>query len=286
MNTSGTTKSVHQKLLNIRDKTKEHFNHLLIRYALERLLYRIETSGNDKNFVLKGAMLFALWQNVPGRPTRDIDLLGFGEVNHQRMKNLFSQACLADVVDDGLRFDANSIVTEDIRDDKEYHGIRVRLNSYLGNARIAIQIDIGFGDAITPEPAEIVYPTILDFPAPRIRAYHPSTVVAEKFNAMIVLGMMNSRLKDFYDVYVILYQMSIDEQHLADAIKSTFERRKTPIPVELPVVFTDDFVNDGSKEVQWLAFLKRSLLADCDLSFSQVVTMIQHKLWPVVSKLK
>ncbi len=286
MSFSGITQSVHQKLLNVRDKTGEQFNHLLIRYGLERLLYRLAASGHDESFVLKGAMLFALWKNVPGRPTRDIDLLGFGDINHQRLRQIFNDACMADVVADGLKFDADSIVTEDIRDDQEYHGIRVRLNGYLGNARVAIQIDIGFGDAVTPAPMPIDYPTILDFPAPRIRAYHPATVVAEKFNAMIVLGMMNSRLKDFYDVYVILYQMSIDDKQLADAIRSTFERRKTPLPAQLPLVFTDDFVNDGSKEVQWRAFLKRSLLADCDLSFSQVVVMIQQKLWPVVSKLR
>ncbi len=285
MSFSGITQSVHQKLLSVRDKTGEQFNHLLIRYGLERLLYRLSAAGHNETFVLKGAMLFSLWKNVPGRPTRDIDLLGLGDVNHQRMRQIFTDACKADVIADGLCFDADSIVTEDIRDDQEYHGIRVRLTSYLGNARLAIQIDIGFGDAVSPAPMLIEYPTILDFPAPRIRAYHPATVVAEKFNAMIVLGMMNSRLKDFYDVYIILYQMNIDSKQLADAICSTFERRKTPLPVQMPSVFTDDFVNDGNKEVQWRAFLKRSLLADCDLSFSQVVVMIQQKLWPIVSKL-
>jgi len=283
---SGVTQSVHQKLLNIRDKTGEQFNHLLIRYGLERLLYRIVASENDGMFVLKGAMLFALWRNVPGRPTRDVDLLGFGELDHERLKKVFTDACMVEVVDDGLRFDPKSIVTDDIRDDQEYHGVRVRLIGYLGNARIALQIDVGFGDAITPAPTIIDYPTILDFPAPRIRAYHPATVVAEKFNAMIVLGMMNSRLKDFYDVYIILQHMGIDDTQLADAIQSTFQRRKTPLPTELPLVFTDDFINDGNKETQWKAFLKRSLLTDCELSFSQIVESIQQQLWPIVLQLQ
>lgn len=283
---SGVTQSVHQKLLNIRDRTGEQFNHLLIRYGLERLLYRIVASENDGMFVLKGAMLFALWRNVPGRPTRDVDLLGFGELDHERLKKVFTDACMAEVVDDGLRFDPKSIVTDDIRDDQEYHGVRVRLIGYLGNARIALQIDVGFGDAITPAPTIIDYPTILEFPAPRIRAYHPATVVAEKFNAMIVLGMMNSRLKDFYDVYIILQHMGIDEAQLADAIQSTFQRRKTPLPTELPLVFTDDFISDGNKETQWKAFLKRSLLTDCELSFSQIVESIQQKLWPIVLQLQ
>ena len=279
---SGVTQSVHQKLLNIRDKTGEQFNHLLIRYGLERLLYRLVASGHDDDFVLKGAMLFALWQDVPGRPTRDVDLLGLGEMDHKRLRKIFTDACMVDVVDDGLRFDAASIVTDDIRDDQEYHGIRVRLVGYLGNARIAIQIDVGFGDAITPAPTIIDYPTILDLPAPRIRAYHPATVVAEKFNAMIVLGMMNSRLKDFYDVHVILRNMNIDDQELAEAIQATFERRNTPLPNEMPLVFTEDYVNDGNKETQWRAFLKRSQLADYDLPFSRIVHDLQQRLWPVV----
>lgn len=282
MSSSGVTQSVHQKLLNIRDKTGEQFNHLLIRYGLERLLYRLVTSGNDEMFVLKGAMLFVLWQDVPGRPTRDIDLLGFGDVNHERLQQIFADVCVAEVVDDGLHFDPNSIVTDDIRDDQEYHGIRVRLMAYLGNARLAIQIDVGFGDAVTPSPTTIEYPTILDFPAPRIRAYRPATVIAEKFNAMIVLGMMNSRLKDFYDVHVILRNMNIDDQELADAIQATFERRNTSLPDEMPLVFTEDYINDGNKETQWRAFLKRSQLADYDLPFSQIVHDLQQRLWPIV----
>lgn len=283
---SGITQSVHQKLLNVRDKTGEQFNHLLIRYALERFLYRFVASGHSGDFVLKGAMLFSLWRDVPGRPTRDVDFLGFGDVGHERLREVFADACMAKVVDDGLRFAPESIATDDIRDDQEYHGIRVRLVGYLGNARIALQIDIGFGDAIMPAPATVEYPTILDFPAPRIRAYHPATVVAEKFNAMIVLGMMNSRLKDFYDVYIILRHMGLDDAQLAEAIQSTFQRRKTPLPMELPLVFTDDFINDGNKETQWKAFVKRSLLTDINLSFHQIVAGIQQKLWPVLLRLR
>ena len=166
MSSSGMAQSVHQKLLNLRDKTGEQFNHLLMRYGMERLLYRLTASGHEQQFVLKGAMLFALWQDVPGRPTRDIDLLGFGEISHDRLRQVFVDACNSDVAEDGLRFDPDSITTDDIRDDQEYHGVRVRLTAFLGNARLAIQVDVGFGDAITPEPAIIEYPAILDFPPP------------------------------------------------------------------------------------------------------------------------
>jgi hypothetical protein len=279
------TQSVHQKLLNICSRTGEQFNHLLIRYGLERLLYRLAASGHDSDFVLKGAMLFVLWENVPGRPTRDIDLLGFGEMNQARLRKIFIDVCTVDVTDDGLYFDPNSIETDDIRDNQEYRGIRIRLMGYLGKARIAIQIDVGFGDALTPQPETIEYPSILDFPALCIRAYHPATVIAEKFNAMITLGIMNSRLKDFYDIYMILQYMSLDDVLLGEAIRSTFERRKTPLPTELPVVFTEDYIIEGNKEIQWAAFLKRSLLTDCRLSFKQVVTNLQNRLWPIVSQL-
>ena len=285
MSSSGMAQSVHQKLLNLRDKTGEQFNHLLMRYGMERLLYRLAASGHGQQFVLKGALLFALWQDVPGRPTRDIDLLGLGEISHGSLRQVFVDACKADVVEDGLRFDPDSITTDDIRDDQEYHGIRVRLAAFLGSARLAIQVDVGFGDAITPAPTVIEYPAILDFPPACIRAYHPATVVAEKFNAMIVLGMMNSRLKDFYDVHVILNHMNIDDRELAGAIESAFERRKTPLPEKTPLVFTDDFINDGAKETQWRAFLKRSLLVDCDLTFSQVVNDLRQELWPIILQL-
>ncbi|MHC4873127.1 MAG: nucleotidyl transferase AbiEii/AbiGii toxin family protein [Planctomycetota bacterium] len=281
----GIQKSVHQKLINHRDKTGEQFNSLLIRYGLERLLYRLVEAGYGEQFVLKGAMLFALWHNIPGRPTRDIDLLGFGDIDHKQLNLIFSDACKAKVVDDGLKFDSTAIFTEDIRDDQEYHGIRVRLTAFLGNARIAIQVDVGFGDALTPSPLFMEYPAILDFPSPQIHAYHPATVVAEKFNAMIELGMMNSRLKDFFDIHMILDKMDINNQLLSDAIKATFNRRGTMLPKEIPLVFTNDYLSDGNKEIQWQAFLRRSGIDCCNLSFSQVVAEIKQKLWPVVSKI-
>lgn len=203
MSADRVVKSVHQRLLNIRDQTGEQFNHLLMRYAQERLLYRIQAAGHGNRFVLKGAMLFSLWRDIPGRPTRDVDLLGLGDLSRERLRTIFVDTCNASVVDDGMRFDPDTIRTEDIQGDQEYHGIRVRLVGFLGPARLAIQIDIGFGDSLTPPPTDIDYPTILDFPAPRLRAYHPATVVAEKLNAMVVLGALNSRMKDFYDMHVI-----------------------------------------------------------------------------------
>ncbi|MFA5291939.1 MAG: nucleotidyl transferase AbiEii/AbiGii toxin family protein [Phycisphaerae bacterium] len=275
-------KSIHQRLLNVRDKTGEDFNSILIRYGLERLLYRLMLSKHSDVFILKGAMLFALWHQVPGRPTRDIDLLGFGNPTHLQLKQLFSDACDAVFDDDGLRFDADSIRTDDIRDDQEYFGIRIRLSAFLANARIPLQIDIGFGDALTPAPQEIEYPTILDLPAPRLKAYHPATVIAEKVNAMVVHGYMNSRMKDFYDVYILLNHMNIDDDLLSKAIKATFNGRKVELPKELPIAFSADFLEDGTKEIQWNAFLKRSNLSNSRLTLPDVIENISHRIWPVI----
>ncbi len=283
MNGESVTKSVHQRLLNIRDATGEQFNHLLMRYGLERLLYRIQASGHAETFVLKGAMLFALWHDIPGRPTRDIDLLGFGDLTHDRLRAIFADACAIEVQNDGLRFAADSIQTDDIRDDQEYHGVRLRLLGFLERARLAIQIDVGFGDALTPTPQEIDYPAILDFPAPRLRAYHPATVVAEKLNATVVLGALNSRMKDFYDMHVILTHMDIHDDLLRDAILATFERRNIPLPTAMPVAFTPEFLEDGIKETQWRAFLRRSGLESFGLDLVTVLGDLQERLWPLLS---
>lgn len=283
MSAESIVKSVHQRLLNIRDTTGEQFNHLLMRYGLERFLYRIQVAGHDGTFVLKGAMLLALWHDVPGRPTRDIDLLGFGDLTRDRLRAIFADACTVKVEDDGLRFDPDSIRTDDIRDDQEYHGVRVRLLGFLGRARLAIQADVGFGDALTPEPRETDYPTVLDFPAPRLRAYHPATVVAEKLNATVVLGALNSRMKDFYDMHVILSHMRIDDELLRTAIRATFDRRNVPLPTEVPVAFTPEFLEDGIKETQWRAFLHRSGLDSFGLDLATVLGDLGERLWPSLS---
>ncbi|MBC8379638.1 MAG: nucleotidyl transferase AbiEii/AbiGii toxin family protein [Planctomycetes bacterium] len=277
-------KSIHQRLLNIRDETGEPFNNLLVRYGLERLLYRMVLSGHADSFVLKGAMLFTLWHNIPGRPTRDIDLLGLGQPTHQHLKQVFTDACQVEMEADGLVFDSGSIRTEDIRDDQEYFGVRIRMLGLLGNARVPIQIDVGFGDAVIPAPEKIDYPTILDLPAPRLNAYHPATVIAEKVNAMVVHGFMYSRMKDFYDIYILLNHMDLNDNLLTEAIKATFKRRKIELPHELPVAFTPEFLADGTKQTQWKAFLNRSMLSESGLSIEDVLESLRARLWPLLQK--
>jgi len=284
MNQAGIAKSIHQRLLNVRDETGEDFNSILARYGLERLLYRLVISNHSDSFVLKGAMLFQLWHDVPGRPTRDIDLLGFGDPSHERLKQVFSDACSVSFDADGLRFDLASILTSDIRDDQEYFGIRIRLHGFLNTARVPVQVDVGFGDSVTPPAEMITYPTLLDLPSPRLRAYHPATVVAEKVNAMVVYGLMNSRMKDFYDVYVLLEHMDWDEEVLVKLISATFDKRKVDLPKEMPVAFTTEFLEDGLKEKQWNAFLNRSKLMEFQLPLREVIDYLSKRLWPIIQK--
>lgn len=286
MQKKDTAKSIHQRLLNLRDNTGEPFNILLIRYGMERLLYRLVISGHSDAFILKGAMLFSLWRNVPGRPTRDIDLMGLGHPSQQHLKQIFTDICHVDAEADGLKFDPDSITTNDIRDDQEYLGVRIRMLAFLGNARIPVQIDVGFGDAVIPQPEKIEYPTLLNLPAPRLNAYLPATVIAEKVNAMVVHGFMFSRMKDFYDIYILLNHMDLNDNLLAEAIKATFERRKVDIPIKLPAAFTPEFLTDGTKSIQWRAFLNRSMLSNFGPSIEDVLEYLKVRIWPILQKAK
>jgi hypothetical protein len=234
---------------------------ILLRFAIERLIYRLSQSKHRDDFILKGAMLFSLWADVPYRGTGDLDLLGTGNPVPERITSIFRELCGLSVPDDGLVFDADSVAAERTRAEDEYQGVRVELNATLAGARLRIQIDIGFGDVVTPEAQAINYPTLLDFPEPRLRAYPPETVVAEKLEALVSLSIRNSRMKDFFDLWIIAKSFAFDGAVLADAVSATFARRQTEVPAETPVAFTPDFADDASKQSQWGAFLKRTSLA-------------------------
>ncbi len=272
--------SVRQRLLNLSRDKGEDFNFVLTQYALERFLYRLASSEYANRFVLKGAMLFAAWSDRSHRPTRDLDLLGYGDASEQQLITSFQQICQAEVEPDGLEFDAKSIRVTEIREDQDYDSRRMQLVAKLEKAQIHLQIDIGFGDAVTPEAEEIDYPTLLDFPAPRIWAYPRETVVAEKLQAMIALGMPNTRMKDFYDVWMIAMHFSFDGTTLVRAITATFDRRKTKIPNEVPTALGDEFATDRDKVTQWKAFLQRSRLEGAAVDLSQVVDELRAFLIP------
>ncbi len=269
--------SVRQRLLNLSRKRGEDFNFTLTRYANERLLYRLGCSPYRGQFVLKGAALFQVWSASLYRPTRDIDLLGFGDSTAARIESVFRELCVLEVEPDGLRLLPDSVRAEEIRGQPEYGGIRVRLMADLDGAQIALQVDIGFGDAVTPGIEEADFPTLLEFPAPHLRIYPRETVVAEKFEAMVRLGIVNTRMKDFYDVWQIARIFSFDGASLSRAIAATFERRATPVPDAAPVALSAEFVEERAN--QWFAFLGRSS-ASGSPDLSDVVDLLARFLLP------
>jgi predicted nucleotidyltransferase component of viral defense system len=250
--------SVRQRLFNLAQERREDFGLVLMRYGLERFLYRLAQSQYQDQFILKGALLFELWTHRPYRPTRDLDLEGQGENSIARIKRLLTEIMSQAVEDDGLVFDLRSLRVARIKEEQEYEGLRVNLVARLERARIHMQVDIGFGDVVVPPPTEIQYPTMLDFPSPRVRAYPREAVVAEKLEALVKLGMSNTRMKDFYDLWKLSQEFDFDGALLANAIGSTFRRRGTELPSGTPLALTDEFSRDTQKARQWQAFLKKS----------------------------
>lgn len=272
--------SVRQRLTDLARKQSEDFQIVLTRYVIERFLFRLGRSEHRDEFILKGAMLFRLWADVPHRPTRDLDLLGKGENSLERLVEVFRAVIGLAVEDDGLTFDPNTITAERIKEDREYEGVRVQCVVRLGQAKIDLQIDVGFGDAVTPRAVEVQYPTILAFPAPALRAYPRETVVAEKYQAMVALGIANSRMKDFFDLWLLARTFSFDGPRLCRAIQATFRRRTTEIPTAPPVALTSEFEIDATKAKQWRAFVKKGKLDVGEMTLAQVCEFLHGFLMP------
>ncbi len=254
----------------------------LTRYALERLLYRLSQSDHRDRFVLKGAILFLVWSVDAHRPTRDLDLLGYGWNDVADLERVFREIVATPVEEDAIVF-LGDVHGRRIKEDQEYEGVRLRLEARIGNARVPIQIDVGFGDAITPAPQPSVYPTLLAFPAPQLLTYPRETVIAEKFHAMVALGIVNTRMKDLYDVWTLSRLFDFDGEVLCKAITRTFERRRTLVPVEVPTALSPEFIDDAGKQRQWNAFLKRTRLGDESLTLADVVVRLRAFLLPLVS---
>jgi hypothetical protein len=254
--------SVRARLLTKAKAEQQDFNLVLTRYALERLLYRLSRSRHAERFLLKGALLFDLWFDIPHRPTRDADLLGLGPAELLALETVFRELCAVTVdPDDGIRFQADTVRAEEIRKDANYGGIRLTLVGLLASARCPVQVDVGFGDAVTPAPELVDYPTMLpELPGPRLRAYPRYTVVAEKLEALVLLGIANSRMKDYFDLWVLARYSDLDGETLRQAIRATFQRRATPIPEGVPFGLTEGFAEDPQKQTQWRAFLRKNAL--------------------------
>lgn len=268
--------SIRARLKQKSDADRQDFNLTLTHYGLERLLYRLSLSRHATSFLLKGALLFSLWYEVAHRATRDMDLLGFGPDDVDSVVEAFREIS-AIQVEDGMEFELSTIRGTEIRKEAGYGGVRVDLRARLDGARISLQIDVGFGDVVTPAPVSVSYPVLLsDLPAPTLRAYPKYTVVAEKFHALCVLGMTNSRMKDYFDLWILLREDDLDGAELRGAIEATFTRRKTPLPTSLPIGLGNSFAKDASKQKQWMAFLKKNQLAS--LPLEEVVQFLGDRL--------
>ena len=273
--------SVRQRLSNIAQKNHEDLEQILVRYALERLLFRLSISEHADRLVLKGALLFRLWFNLEQRPTRDADFLGCGDPAPAAMAKVFRElVAMKPDADDGLVFDESSVVAEEIRKEAGYPGVRVTMRATLGKARIPVQCDIGFGDAVRPAPTRQNYPTLLDMPAPSLHVYPLESVVAEKLEALVKLAAFNSRMKDFFDLWVLMRYERLDLALVQKAIRATFERRGTSLPTTPPVGLGGEFA--ANRQTMWQAFLRRSALEAPALN--KIATALRGFYWPLLQK--
>ena len=281
MSVRNISASVRDRLLNKARTEKLDFNLLLTRYALERMLYRLSISKQRDQFLLKGALLFDLWFDVPHLPTHDADFLGFGSAEIPHIEEIFRDICCIEV-EDGIAFQPDTVKAAEIRKEANYAGVRVTLLGMLDSARCAVQIDIGFGDAVVPGPDEVHYPVILgEMPGPHLHVYPRYTVVAEKLEALTSLGMLNSRMKDYFDLWILAKHSDFDGLILSRAVAATFERRRTAVPTGVPIGLTDEFVNDAQKGKQWQGFLRKNTLDPMPLA--TVVADLRDFLIPVLA---
>lgn len=276
--------SVRQRLQNNARETGRPFQEVLQYFAMERFLYRLSRSPHADRFILKGALMLAAWNAAASRPTRDIDFLARMENTVEAILPVIRDVCKQQVEPDGIVFDEGSIAGVVIKEDADYEGVRVTFQAHLQNARVPMQIDMGFGDVVFPAAVQTDYPTILDYPAPRLRAYSRETAVAEKFEAMTKLGQLNSRMKDFFDIWLLSRQFDFDGLTLAGAVAKTFANRKTPIDPK-PVALTIAFAEDQTKVTQWRGFLRKSRLENAPQELGQVVDALAAFLLPVAEAL-
>ena len=280
MNDRNVAASVRARLLSRARETRQDFNLVLTRYAIERLLYRISISKHANQFLLKGALLFDLWFDIPHRPTRDADFLGFGSAELPRIEAVFKEICAIETLD-GVTFQPDTVRAAEIRKEADYAGVRVMLLGVIDGARCQIQIDIGFGDAVTPGPEDVEYPVMLtEFAAPRLRVYPRYTVVAKKFEALSSLGIANSRMKDYFDLWILAQHSDFDGDTLRQAIRATFDRRKTALVGEVPFGLTEAFAHDAQKQAQWRAFLRKNRLEA--LALNDVIAALVVFMTPII----
>jgi predicted nucleotidyltransferase component of viral defense system len=272
--------SVRDRLTQRARPAGENVQLILTRYAIERLLYRLSVSAHSDKFVLKGAMLFSLWSPTPYCATGDLDLLGMGDPAAMALIAAFRDVLQVEAA--GVTFLPETLRAEPTRQQDEYAGVRILFDAMVAGARLPIQVDVGFGDAVTPAAQQIEYPSLLGMPTAKLKAYPPETVVAEKLEALVSLGVANSRMKDFFDLWAISQTFAFEGTVLARAIKATFERRTTALPAQTPFGLSEAFAADPAKQVQWLAFLRRTEIALAPEPLSELIPAISAFLTPVL----
>ena len=272
--------SIHQRLLNQAKQQGRPLQELLQYFAIERFLFRLSQSNHATTFYLKGALMLRLWDSPLSRPTIDVDLMSQQVLSQDSLANVVREICDQTVSDDGCRFDASTVKAQSIRIENNYGGIRVEFIAHIGTMRLNMQVDVGFGDVIVPGPIPIDFPALLDFPSPHLLAYSPESAIAEKFQAMVILDSANSRMKDFYDIWLLARTHAFNGAILSQAIHATFERRRTPLPLDSPTALTDSFVGDPTKQTQWNAFVRKGRIAVDKVTFGQVVELLRKFLMP------
>ena len=271
--------SIKARLRNLAEKENKPFDYLLMHYFIERLLFRLSISEYSENFILKGGLLLYAMLNNDARATRDIDFLARQIENApEELIRIFSNICIVET-DDAIRFDPSTITAQRIKEDADYEGVRIKLTAFLDKSRQVLQFDVGYGDIIVPHPLEVDYPSLLDMERPRLNAYSKESVIAEKFEAMLALAEVNSRMKDFYDIYTLSHTYSFDGDTLYEAIRQTLERRNTPLS-ETPTVFAEAFAEDKSKQTQWAAFQRRIQVAQ-GVDYGDVIASLKAFLSPI-----
>jgi len=270
--------SIRARLQNKATEANRPFAELLQYYGMERFLYRLSRSGYAGKFVLKGALMFTVWQVPDRRTTLDIDFLASCGNSVSSVEDIVRKVCSVTVVPDGLTFDAASVRGQKIKEDADYEGVRVKFLGLLERARIPMQLDVAFGDAVYPGPKMIEYPAILDLPRPHLKGYPVESMISEKFEAMITLGLLNSRMKDFYDIWLLMRTFDLSEARLAEAIRKTFIRRKTPLPAGRPLFSEEIYDESSDRQMLWNAFLNKSGIVHAPIKLSAVATEIEALL--------
>ncbi len=286
MKTKGTNTaaSVRQRLLNLAHDRKWEFHRVLARYGVERLLFRLAASPERHKFILKGATLFTVWQGMPHRSTKDLDLLGLERGTVAELVALFREVMKTPVEADGLIF--HEVTGEPIRSAMEVGGVRLILSAELASARVPVQVDIGFGDSVVPSPVEIEFPTLLLTEKPRLHAYPPETVIAEKLEAIVKLGLANTRMKDFFDLWHLSRTCSFNASILTEAIAATFKSRGSQLPVASITGLSSIFGEELSKQTQWSAFVRQAAIAEEVPSLMEVVEHLAVFFEPLVKAAK